>query len=66
MSKLFIRGLFPNVALALLGLAAPSNAQEKDAKDKAGMQPIAVVDLKRATPVIYETEIEPILARKCA
>ena len=66
MSQSFIRGLFPSVALALLGLAAPSNAQEKDAKDKAAMQPIAVVDLKRATPVIYETEIEPILARKCA
>jgi hypothetical protein len=33
MSKLFIRGLFPNIALALLGLAAPSNAQEKDAKE---------------------------------
>jgi WD40 repeat protein len=41
----------------------PARADEP--KPERGNEPIAVVDLKRATPVVYEKEIEPILANKC-
>lgn len=48
-----------------LGLmSSPCFAQEKEAKTV--LQPITVVDLKRTTPVIYENEVEPLLAKKCA
>jgi WD40 repeat protein len=36
------------------------------AEDKKGVEPIKVVELKRATPVLYDKDIEPILVDKCA
>ncbi len=39
-------------------------AQEKKAPQP--VQPIAVVKLERATPVLYDKDIEPILVNKCA
>jgi WD40 repeat protein len=38
-------------------------AQEKKAQS---VPPIAVIDLRRTTPVLYDKEIEPILVNKCA
>lgn len=52
-----------SLALALLALAqAAAPAQEK--KDSKN-QPLAVVELKRKDPVVYEKDIEPILYKKC-
>ncbi len=52
------------LSLSLLGLIpALTNAQEKKPKP---VQPIAVVELKRAEPVLYDKDIEPILVNKCA
>ena len=36
------------------------------AEEKKGVEPIKVVELKRATPVLYDKDIEPILVDKCA
>jgi len=47
----------------LAGLPALANAQGKKTKP---VQPIAVIELKRTTPVLYDKEIEPILVHKCA
>jgi WD40 repeat protein len=44
-------------------LPALASAQEKKSKSVA---PIAVVELVRSTPVLYDKEIEPILVNKCA
>ena len=52
------------LSLSLLGLIpALTNAQEKKPKL---VQPIAVVELKRAEPVLYDKDIEPIFVNKCA
>ncbi|MHB1426512.1 MAG: WD40 repeat domain-containing protein [Gemmataceae bacterium] len=40
-----------------------ASAQEKKSK---AVPPIAVVELKRTTPVLYDKDIEPILVNKCA
>lgn len=66
MKKLLFSALLACGIPGLTALSPSLRAQEKDAKDKALMQPIPVVDLKRTTPVVYENEVEPILARKCA
>jgi WD40 repeat protein len=47
--------------LAVLPLVVCS--QERKAKT---VQPIAVVELKRTAPVLYDKDIEPILVNKCA
>lgn len=59
-----IPGALVVAGFGLASALAPAYGQEKDAKGP--IQPIQVVDLKRTTPVVYENEIEPILARKCA
>ncbi|HMF15276.1 MAG TPA: c-type cytochrome domain-containing protein, partial [Gemmataceae bacterium] len=46
----------------LVVLPALVSAQEKKSKT---VQPIAVVELKRTTPVLYDKDIEPILVNKC-
>jgi WD40 repeat protein len=52
------------LSLSLLALLpALTSAQEKKSKS---VQPIAVVELKRAEPVLYDKDIEPILVNKCA
>ncbi len=52
------------LSLSLLALLpALTSAQEKKSKP---VQPIAVVELKRAEPVLYDKDIEPILVNKCA
>jgi WD40 repeat protein len=52
------------LSLSLLTvLPALASAQEKKAKP---VQPIAVVELKRTEPVLYDKDIEPILVNKCA
>src|SRR6516164_3739022 len=52
--------IVPVLGLAAL-VALPAQAQEK----KKEQGPVKVVDLKRATPVIYEKEVEPIFYKKC-
>jgi len=47
----------------IAGLPTLASPQEKKAKS---VPPIAVIDLKRTTPVLYDKEIEPILVNKCA
>ncbi|HTU91347.1 MAG TPA: c-type cytochrome domain-containing protein [Gemmataceae bacterium] len=52
--------------LALILIAALPGlvcAQEKKSKS---VPPIAVIELKRTTPVLYDKDIEPILVNKCA
>jgi len=52
------------LSLALIALVpALASAQQKKPKK---VQPIAVVKLERATPVLYDKDIEPILVNKCA
>jgi WD40 repeat protein len=52
------------LSLALIAvLPALVCAQEKKSKS---VTPIAVIDLKRTTPVLYDKDIEPILVNKCA
>ncbi len=52
------------LTLCLLAmLPAFASAQEKRSKP---VQPIAVVELKRTAPVLYDKDIEPILVNKCA
>ena len=56
------------MTLALLGsliLPAALVAQEPKEKPKT-IQPIKVITLNRKEPVLYEKDIEPILAAKCA
>jgi WD40 repeat protein len=56
-----MRWLLSLCLLALLPMLAA--AQEKKSKP---VQPIAVVELKRAEPVLYDKDIEPIFVNKCA
>lgn len=56
-----MRCVLPLSLLAVL--PALASAQEKKAKP---VQPIAVVELKRTSPVLYDKDIEPILVNKCA
>jgi WD40 repeat protein len=56
-----MRFLFSVALLAVL--PALVNAEGKKSKT---VQPIAVVKLERAAPVLYDKDIEPILVNKCA
>jgi WD40 repeat protein len=47
----------------LVVLPALTSAQEKKSKS---VPPIAVIELKRDAPVLYDKDIEPILVNKCA
>src|SRR5579859_6212393 len=52
------------IALGLVAVVSSlASAQEKKAKP---VEPIKVVELKRAEPVLYDKDIEPILVNKCA
>jgi WD40 repeat protein len=57
-----MRMLLSFVLIAVL--PAIASAQEK--KSKKSVTPIAVVELKRTAPVLYDKEIEPIVVNKCA
>jgi WD40 repeat protein len=52
------------LSLALL-VVVPALASAQQKKSKT-VTPIAVVKLERATPVLYDKDIEPILVNKCA
>jgi WD40 repeat protein len=51
------------VALVVLALGAPLVQAQRRSRP---VKPIAVVDLKRTSPVDYRAEIQPILFKKCA
>jgi WD40 repeat protein len=57
-----MRSLF--VTSSVIFFAAIATVQEPNEKAKA-IQPIRVVTLDRKDPVVYEKDIEPILAAKC-
>jgi WD40 repeat protein len=54
----------PRSLFALLVVPAVLLADEP-AKPKAELKPLAIADLKRTTPVVFEKEILPVLAAKC-
>src|SRR5438876_12433527 len=53
------------IIIAFLLLAFSSQAIADEQKGKNSVQPIKVVMLDRKEPVLYDRDIEPILANKC-
>src|SRR5690348_4480878 len=52
-------------SMLALALTVPIIAAADESSAPKGVQPVKVVTLNRAEPVLYEKDVEPILINKC-